>query len=303
MRRALSILASAVLALGAGLGTALPASATDSPSTAYGHSVVMSPYVALGDSYSSAAGVLPTVPGSPPLCSRSRLNYPHDIAFVTRPRSFTDVSCSGATTSDFSSPQYPGVPAQLDAVDSSTRLVTMTIGGNDGNAFSDILGACISASAEEVATTGSIYGDPCKQKYGPTFDAIVAGVTYPNLVAALTKVHAKAPYATVAILGYPHALPAVGVPSCYPSMPISMGDVPYVDDWAQTLNTAVEKAAADTGTRFIDMGPSSVGHDACQPFWRRWVEPFNGPINAAPVHPNAFGEAAMAAQTLYQLRH
>lgn len=303
MRRTVTVLATAVLALGAGLGTALPAAAADSPSTAYGHPVVMSPYVALGDSYSSAAGVLPTVPGSPPLCSRSRLNYPHDIAFVTRPRSFTDVSCSGAKTGDFFSSQYPGVPPQLDALGGSTRLVTMTIGGNDGDAFSSILGACITASAEEVATTGSFAGDPCEQKYGPTFDDIVANVTYPDLVNALTAVHAKAPHATVAILGYPHALPAVGVPSCYPAMPISMGDVPYVNDWAQTLDTAVEKAAADTGTRFIDMGPSSVGHDACQPFWRRWIEPVNGAINAAPVHPNAVGEAAMAAQTLFQLRH
>lgn len=302
MRRALSLLASVVLAGAAGLGTALPAGATDS-STAYGRPVVMSPYVALGDSYSSAAGVLPVVPGSPPECSRSQLNYPHDIAFVTRPRSFTDVSCSGAKTEHFFSSQYPDVPPQLDAVNSSTRFVTMTIGGNDGDAFSSILGACITASAEELATTGSFAGDPCEQKYGPTFDLIVADVTYPNLVNALKAVHAKAPHATVAILGYPHALPAVGVPSCYPAMPISMGDVPYVDDWAQTLDTAVEKAAAETGTRFIDMGPSSVGHDACQPFWRRWIEPFNGPINAAPVHPNAVGEAAMAAQTLFQLRY
>jgi hypothetical protein len=98
-------------------------------------------------------------------------------------------------------------------------------------------------------------------------------------------------------------LPAKGVPSCYAKMPISMGDVPYVDEWAATLNTAVEKAAAETGSRFIDMGPSSLGHDLCQPIGRRWIEPFVAPINAAPVHPNAFGEAAMAAQTLIQLFH
>ena len=306
MRRLVTVLASLVLAGAGGLVAASPAAASGSHGS-HGSSVVLSPYVALGDSYSAAAGVRPAVPGSPAACSRSLLNYPHDIAFLTRPQSFTDVTCSGATTADFFAPQTaasgPIQPAQLDAVNSSTRLVTMTIGGNDGGAFSGILNACVAASAQALKATGSIYGDPCEQAFGSRFDDIATNVTYPNLLHALEAVHAKAPDATVAILGYPHALPAVGVPSCYPAMPISMGDVPYVNDWAATLDTVVEKAAAETGTRFIDMGPSSVGHDACQPPWRRWIEPLNGPINAAPVHPNAVGEAAMAAQTLRQLRY
>lgn len=288
MRRTLSILASVVLAGAAGLVTALPAAADDSSSTAG--------YVALGDSYSAAAGVEPTVPGSPSACSRSLLNYPHDIAFVTRIRPFVDVTCSGATTADFFDPQYPGVPAQLDALTPDTRLVTMTIGGNDGGAFGKILAACTGVSGTDIL------GNPCESLYGKTFDNIESQ-TYLNLVAALDAVHERAPRATVVILGYPRALPATGELSCYLSMPIAMGDVPYVNEWAQTLNDAVAKAAAETGSRFIDMGPSSVGHDACQPPWRRWIEPLRGAINAAPVHPNAVGEAAMAAQTLIQLRH
>lgn len=300
MRRTLTALASVLLAAAAGLVTALPAAATDSSPTAFGRAGTTFRYVALGDSYSSAAGVLPQVPGAPVACSRSLLNYPHDIARVTRPDTFTDVTCSGAKTSDFFSSQPgTGAPPQLDAVTGDTRLVTMTIGGNDGNAFISILLGCIQASV----TTGNVLGNPCQQAYGSTFDDIVANVTYPNLVHALSAIRQKAPAATVVILGYPHALPAVGRLSCYASMPISMGDVPYVDEWAATLNTAVEKAAAETGSRFIDMGPSSVGHDACQPIGRRWIEPFNGPINAAPVHPNILGEAAMAAQTLLQLGH
>jgi lysophospholipase L1-like esterase len=171
----------------------------------------------------------------------------------------------------------------------------MTIGGNDGGAFSGILTACVTASA------GNPLGNPCETQYGSTFEDIIATQTYPNLVNALNAVHDRAPRATVVILGYPHALPAVGVPACYPSMPIAMGDVPYVNEWATALNEAVEKAAAETGTRFVDMGPSSVGHDACQPVGTRWIEPLVGAINAAPVHPNAAGEDAMAAQTLRQL--
>ena len=297
MRRTLTALATAVVAATVGVVTALPAVAEDPPPTASGHSVKTSPYVALGDSYSSAAGVAPFVPGSPPTCSRSLLNYPHDIARVTGAKRFTDVTCSGARTSDFFTSQAPGVPPQLDAVTKDTRLVTMTIGGNDGGAFSGILSSCVSASL----TSHDVTGNPCERMYGSTFTDIVTEQTYPNLVNALTAVHQKAPRATVAILGYPRALPDTGMLSCYPAMPISMGDVPYVVDWAETLNSAVEKAAVETGTRFIDMSTSSVGHDACQPVGQRWIEPLNEPINAAPVHPNALGEAAMAQQTLVQL--
>jgi lysophospholipase L1-like esterase len=297
MRRSITVLTTAAVAAAVGIVTALPAAAKNSPPTANPHSIKTSPYVALGDSYSSAAGVQPFVPGSPPACSRSQLNYPHDIAAATGADDFTDVTCSGARTSDFFASQSPGVAPQLDAVTKETKLVTMTIGGNDGGAFSGILNACVSASL----TSGSIFGNPCQQKYGSTFNDIVADQTYPNLVNALTAVHKKAPSATVVILGYPRVLPDTGVPACYPSMPISMGDVPYVVDWAKTLNSAVEKAAVETGSRYIDMSASSFGHDACQLPGTRWIEPLSNPINASPVHPNAAGEAAMAEQTLAQL--
>jgi lysophospholipase L1-like esterase len=295
MRRTLRVVATLVLAASAGLVTAPSAVAKDWPDSAHWHPTRTSPYVALGDSYSSAAGVLPQVPGAPPICSRSLENYPHDIAAATGTWSFTDVTCSGATTADFFTSQAAGVPPQLDALDEHTRLVTMTIGGNDGGAFGGILTACVSASA------GSPVGNPCETTYGSTFEDIVATQTYPNLVNALNAVHDRAPWATVVILSYPHALPDVGVPACYPAMPIAMGDVPYVNEWATALNEAVEKAAAETGTRFVDMGPSSVGHDACQPVGTRWIEPLVGPVNAFPVHPNATGEDAMAEQTLRQL--
>ena len=37
-------------------------------------------YVALGDSHTSAPGMLTPTPGSPPLCTRSVLNYPNVLA-------------------------------------------------------------------------------------------------------------------------------------------------------------------------------------------------------------------------------
>src|SRR3712207_4453858 len=65
-------------------------------------------YVALGDSYSAASGVLPPDPTAPPQCLRSTSNYPHVIAAATGAQ-LTDVTCGGADTGDYFPQQYPGV--------------------------------------------------------------------------------------------------------------------------------------------------------------------------------------------------
>src|SRR5881227_1384907 len=101
-------------------------------------------YVALGDSYSAASGVLPPDPAAPPECLRSLVNYPHVIASHIGAQ-LTDVTCGGAQSSHFFTSQYQGVPPQLDALSKGTRLVTMTIGGNDSNLFIDVVSDCGSA--------------------------------------------------------------------------------------------------------------------------------------------------------------
>jgi lysophospholipase L1-like esterase len=251
------------------------------------------PYVALGDSYSAASGVLPPDPAAPTQCVRSLLNYPHVIASRISTQ-LTDVTCGGAQTKDYFTSQYQRVPPQLDALTKGTRLVTMTIGGNDGNVFVDTIIDCGSAG---LSTQGQ--GSPCKDRYGSSFDDTIRNTTYPALVNALTAVHAKAPRAKVAILGYPWVMPPSG--GCYPIMPVAVGDVPYVRDIQATLNDAVSRAAAATGTTYVDFSAVSEGHDACQPIGVRWIEPAVAGTNPVIVHPNALGEAQMAAQTMATL--
>jgi lysophospholipase L1-like esterase len=245
-------------------------------------------YVAMGDSYSAASGNVPD-PTAPPQCARSILNYPHDIAFATGVQ-LTDVTCGGAKTSDYFSSQYQGVAPQLNALSHTTQLVTMTIGGNDSNVFIDSLVEC---GAAGLSTAGQ--GSPCKDKYGSSFENTVRTTTYPAIVRALRAVHARAPHARVAILGYPWILPpTVG---CFDKMPVAQGDVPYLWHLQWTLNDAVRRAAAATGTTYVNMNQVSTGHDACQPIGTRWIEPVLQGTNPVIVHPNALGEANMAAQT------
>lgn len=246
-------------------------------------------YVALGDSYSAASGVLPPDPTSP-TCFRSTSNYPNVIAARVSAR-FTDVTCGAAQTKDFFTAQYPGVAPQLDAVRTNTDLVTMTIGGNDNNTF---ISSILSCGVAGISTLGQ--GSPCKDQYGSSFADDIDELTYPALVKALTAVRAKAPGATVAILGYPWILPAKG--GCFEKMPIATGDVPYLRGIQATLNNAVRRAAAATGATYVSLSKVSNGHDACKPVGTRWVEPVLQGTNPVIVHPNALGESRMAARTM-----
>jgi hypothetical protein len=247
-------------------------------------------YVALGDSYSAASGVLPPDLSAPLQCLRSVRNYPHVIAGATGAQ-LKDVTCGAADTNDYFEPQYPGVAPQLDALKSDTQLVTMTIGGNDSGVFINTILSCGTAG---LSTLGQ--GSPCKDRYGSSFEDTIDTTTYPALAKSLAAVRAKAPDARVAILGYPWITPASG--GCFTKLPIAVGDVPYVRGIQATLNDAVRRAAAATGSTYVDLSAVSNGHDACQPIGVRWVEPVLQGTNPVIVHPNALGESQMAAQTM-----
>ena len=276
MRRMIPTLLAALV----GLVVAAPASQATTPIR----------YVALGDSYSAASGVLPPDPSAQPNCIRSTANYSHLIAAATG-AALTDVTCGGADTSDYFTPQYDNVPAQLEAVAPDTELITMTIGGNDSGVFIDSIVQCGIAGA---STLGQ--GSPCKDRYGSSFEDTIRNTTYPSLVNALDAVQAAAPDAEVAILSYPWILPtSVG---CFDKMPVAEGDVPYLRSLQTTLNDAVRRAAEATGATYVDMNEVSEGHDACQPLGVRWIEPVLQGTNPVIVHPNALGEQAMAEQAM-----
>jgi lysophospholipase L1-like esterase len=281
---AVALATTAALVAPAGATAAAPVAAGDRPLR----------YVAMGDSFSAASGVLPIDPLSPPQCLRSSRNYPHVIAERIGAE-LTDVTCGGAATPDYTTSQYPGVAPQLDALGRGTDLVTMTIGGNDGGVFVDAILACGRAG---LSTLGR--GNPCEEENRNRFVRIVRQDTAPALVRTLRAVVRRAPNAEVAILGYPWLLPPRE--GCYPQMPVARGDVPYLRDLQSELNTAVRKAAAASGATYVAVPRASEGHDACQPIGTRWIEPVLAGTNPVVVHPNALGERKMASLTQKRLR-
>jgi lysophospholipase L1-like esterase len=240
-------------------------------------------YVSLGDSY--AAG--PLIPLQVPLfgCLKSNNNYAN---LTARNLGITlkDASCSGAETEDMTSPQNVDPdgpnPPQFDSLTKQTRIVTLQIGGNDIG-FSSIAEDCASATSNE--------GTPCQDRYvhdGRDEISERIQATAPLVAAVLQRIRARSPKARVLVVNYAAILPDEG-PGCWPQMPITDGDVPYVRAKEKELNAMLATQAAAAGAEVIDWYTASIGHDACQPPVIRWVEPVV-PVNAAaPIHPNLGG--------------
>lgn len=251
------------------LGLAAPASAATE-------------YVSLGDSY--AAGPLIPLQIPPFGCLKSNNNYSH-LASRRLVLALTDPSCSGAETEDMTSPQNVDPdgpnPPQLNSLTGKTRIVTIQIGGNDIG-FSSIARDCTSTTNE---------GTPCQDRYvhdGRDEISERIQATAPLVAAVIQGIHARSPKARVLFVNYAAILPDSG-PGCWPQMPITDGDVPYVRAKQKELNAMVAAQAAAGGAGLIDWYTASIGHDACQPPVIRWVEPLV-PVNAAaPLHPNLGG--------------
>jgi lysophospholipase L1-like esterase len=253
-------------------------------------------YVALGDSYTSGAGLFP-VDDSPQAgsCWRSSINYPHLVAAAISPGGFKDVSCSGATTNNMLEPQpFNGEsnPPQFLALTAGIDLVTIGIGGNDVP-FAEIISEC--GKRDTLRPTGS----PCKDHFTvdgvDTTDAKIAAVA-PKLAAVIRGIHERAPHARVLVVGYPVLFPASK--GCWPGVPISSGDIPWLDGFDKRLNAMLAAQAQANGADFVDTYASSIGHDMCKPNGTKWVEGLVPTESASSAHPNAAGARNMANQVI-----
>jgi lysophospholipase L1-like esterase len=265
------------------VGVALLATACEPPTS----------YVALGDSY-TAGPVIPTQRTDYPGCLRSDHNYPALIRSSVGQPVFRDASCSGAQTNDMTQSQdvdpNPDNPPQFDRLDASTRVVTIGIGGNDIG-FTEIAKSCASPTPT---------GTPCHDKWVVNGDNLISdriNATAPKVAGVLQGIHARSPQARVYLVAYPAILPESG-PGCWPTMPITPGDVPFLRAVEKELNAMLEAQAAANDAVYVDTYAPSIGHDACQLPTVRWIEPVV-PVNpAAPIHPNLAGMQGMAQAVL-----
>jgi lysophospholipase L1-like esterase len=244
-------------------------------------------YVSLGDSY--AAGPFIPNPVLPLGCLKSDHNYPHLAAPSIGP--LTDPSCSGAKTDDMANPQSIEIdgpnPPQLNSLAAGTEVVSLTIGGNDIG-FSEIAQSCITLNP---------FSSPCKDKYDPGGHDQIAeriATTAPKVAAVLQGIHSRSPKARVYVVNYPAIFPETGH-GCWPQMPVSFTDAPYLRAKEQELDAMLAAQAAANGATLVNWYAASIGHDSCKSSSVRWVEPLVPNNPAAPIHPNLAGMQGGAA--------
>jgi lysophospholipase L1-like esterase len=237
-----------------------------------------------------AAGPLIPLQLPPFGCLKSSSNYAHLAELRLRFPEFRDPSCSGAETEDMTQAQgvTPGPnPPQFGSLSAGNALVTVQIGGNDIG-FSSIAKDCLSLTPD---------GSPCRDKYDPGGQDEISrriAEAAPKVDAVLDGIRARSPQARILVVNYSAILPHTG-DGCFPQMPVSRADVPYMRAKEEELNAMLAQQAAANGAQLVDVYAASVGHDACQLPGIRWVEPVV-PVNAAaPLHPNLLGMQAMSS--------
>lgn len=204
------------------------------PSGYEGDTPPMSPphaaYVAMGDSFSSGEGNPPFEMGTDTgynECHRSPDAYPRllqaDTGLSLGSTAF--VACSKAMTSNVLNGQGNESP-QIDALSSSTEVVTITIGGNDVG-FKEYVYAC----------TLTLCG-PSTFDYDTIMDAINDSSFLLSLENTYEMILDRAPNAEVYVVNYPH-LTAEDSDVC--------GIIDMTGAWAvqNQLNAVIEDAVED----------------------------------------------------------
>ncbi|CAN7516175.1 SGNH/GDSL hydrolase family protein [Phenylobacterium sp. LjRoot225] len=238
-------------------------------------------YVAMGSSYAAGPGVTSSADAPANRCQRSADNYAHQLA-RRRGLALTDVSCSGATTANLLGP-WGDLPSQLDAVDGDTRLVTVTIGGNDLG----YIGGLMAASCRSLAVGAAV---KCPTVPAPTEQAFTDVEANMGRIAA--EVRRRAPDAQLVFVEYLTVLPPDG--TCK-ATPLTEAQADAARQVARRLSQITARAAKAGGAERIAAATLSKGHDACaKDAWTNGYPRPGAPVKGMFYHPNLEGMTAIA---------
>ncbi len=255
-------------------------------------------YVALGSSFAAGPGVAARDPGSPLLCGRSSGNYAHRVARALH-MTLRDATCSSATSANILSERQAGQPPQIESVGPGTRLVTVTVGGNDVNYLGSLSAqSCLNARGRVPWLWRPVV---CKAS------AIDVEQAFARLPASLTQVvrgiHARAPGARIVLLDYNTVLPAQG--TCPAIAPLDARQMRTGLQLGLRLSQVIAAVARQEHVLTVSAAQATAGHDLCAK--DPWVNGFafsTIPLIWGPFayHPNDKGMQAVAGAVLAALR-
>jgi lysophospholipase L1-like esterase len=241
-------------------------------------------YVAMGSSFAAGPGIPDYYEATPAPCYRSTQNYAHQLA-ERLSLTLIDVSCSGATTAHLTGPRG-NIPPQLDALTPDTRLVTITIGGNDLGYIGGLTASSCAGLQKETSVEGDCASTP----------VLPAEKTFADLAqrmdAIAKEVRRRAPDARVVFVDYLTVLPEAGTCAATPVDGFFADGARYT---ARRLAEITRTVAGENGASIITASEFSKGHDACSaaPWMHGYPRP-GAPVSGAMYHPNLAGMTAVA---------
>ena len=244
----------------------------------------MKRYVALGSSMTASPGIRPPAAGAPRWVGRSARNYAHLVAYRLNLH-LVDVTFSGATTAHVLADRQHGQPPQIDALDGSESLVTITIGGNDVGYVPMLMAASLPHAARRLPLLGGRISELLDRD---ARDSALADV-FDSLCAVGNAVRERATDARIFFVDYLTILPPDGAPAPR----LSQADADLGRRVATTLERLTAEAAAATGCE-VGAAAASREHHAwsTSPWTTKPGVPLPG--RPAPLHPNAAGMRAVA---------
>jgi lysophospholipase L1-like esterase len=222
-------------------------------------------YVALGDSYASGTGTRSYISDGTS-CQRSTYAYPRLIA-AARGFTLNFQACSGAT--------IPTVTNnQLGALSSTTRFVTLSVGGNDAG-FSSVITECaqpgwMSNCDGAINTAQSFINN-----------------TLPGRLSTLySSIRSRATTAKVVVVGYPRVFNGE---DCNAGTWFSPAEETRLNQTADLLNAKLSAAASARGFTFANPTSRFVGHAVCDDV--EWLNGLSSPVGES-YHPNKLGHSS-----------
>lgn len=238
-------------------------------------------YVAMGSSFAAGPRITTSVDTPPNRCTRSNDNYAHQLA-RKRGLALTDVSCSGATTAHLLGP-WNELKPQLDAVDADTKLVTITVGGNDVQ-----FNGRLAAQACATAGTGgcnAVPDEPTEQNY----DDLEM-----HLRQIAEEVRRRAPSALLVFVDYPTVVPNEAV--C-PALGLTAAQADLSHGVNEQVVAITARVASETKSGLLKASALSAQHHACSssPWTNGYLGPNPGPSDGTTFHPRLAAHTAIAA--------
>lgn len=260
---------------------------------------LVEPLVALGDSYSSGEGDSDFIPGtntSSDQCHRS-YNAAAELLYASQDLGDIDfVACSGAITDDFFSANNEGNHelAQSKALSATTRIVSLTFGGNDIG-FSSVLDQCAYGKVTKVIVHGSdcskdtalkaIVAKRLQALAGKASAKTPSGKTIHSIASVLQSIHRLAPNAKIYLAGYPLLFGSNIRTECgvgtiiadgiHVALKLNKTEVAWLNSVGTSLNQVLSSTAAANDATFVNVSPKFNSHRFCDTS-TSWFNPVTG---------------------------